>query len=84
MNIEEKIKGILTDLSGETEISGDTTLQSDLALDSLALVTLLVEIEDAFGIQFDEADMNPFDFETVQSVIDTVKKYIGDENEGSC
>ena len=84
MNIEEKIKGILTDLSGETETSGDTTLQSDLALDSLALVTLLVEIEDAFGIQFDEADMNPFDFETVQSVIDTVKKYIGDENEGSC
>ena len=84
MNIEEKIKGILADLSGETEISGDTTLQSDLDLDSLALVTLLVEIEDAFGIQFDEADMNPFDFETVQSVIDTVKKYIGDENEGSC
>lgn len=84
MNIEEKIKGILAELSGETEISGDATLQSDLALDSLALVTLLVEIEDAFEIQFDEADMNPFDFETVQSVIDTVKKYIGDENEGSC
>lgn len=84
MNIEEKIKWILAELSGETEISGDATLQSDLALDSLALVTLLVEIEDAFEIQFDEADMNPFDFETVQSVIDTVKKYIGDENEGSC
>lgn len=81
MKIEEKVKRILSELSGENEIPNEVTLQGDLALDSLSMVTLLVEIEDAFEIQFDEADMNPFDFETVQSVIDMVVKYVGDEDE---
>ena len=81
MNIEEKVKSILSELSGEDAISNEATLQNDLALDSLAMVTLLIEIEDAFEIQLDESDMNPFDFETVQSVVDMVLKYVGEENE---
>ncbi len=81
MNIEEKVKSVLSELSGEEEITNEATLQNDLALDSLSMVTLLVEIEDAFEIQLDEADMNPYDFETVQSVVDMVAKYVGDEDE---
>lgn len=75
MNTEEKIKGILSELSGEEVIDNDLKLQGDLALDSLLLVTLLVEIEESFEIELDEADMNPFDLTTVQSVIDMVEKY---------
>lgn len=81
MNIEEMLKGILSELSGEETVENDATLQGDLALDSLAMVTMLIEIEDVFGIQLDESDMNPFDLNTVQSVIDLVNKYCGDENE---
>lgn len=81
MNIEEMLKGILSELSGEETVENDATLQGDLALDSLAMVTMLIDIEDAFGIQLDESDMNPFDLNTVQSVIDMVSKYCGDENE---
>ena len=75
MNTEEKIRGILSELSGEEVIDNDLKLQGDLALDSLLLVTLLVEIEESFEIELDEADMNPFDLTTVQSVIDMVEKY---------
>lgn len=82
MNIEEKVKAILSELSGEDTIDNATALQEELALDSLMMVTLLMEIEDTFAIELDESDMNPFDLETVQSVIDLVKKYCGgDENE---
>ena len=81
MNIEEKVKGILCELSGEELIENFSTLQGDLALDSLMMVTMLVEIEEAFGIELDEADMNPFDLGTIQNVIDMVAKYCGDENE---
>ncbi len=81
MNIEEKVKSILSELSGEEEITNEATLQNDLTLDSLSMVTLLVEIEETFEIQLDEVDMNPFDFETVQSVIDMIAKYVGDEDE---
>ena len=81
MNIEEKVKEILFELSGEESIENSSSLQGDLALDSLMMVTMLVEIEETFGIELDEADMNPFDLGTVQNVIDMVAKYCGDENE---
>ena len=59
----------------------NASLQEDLALDSLAMVMLLIEIEEAFGIELDESDMNPFELNTVQDVIVLVSKYFGDENE---
>ena len=34
-----------------------------------------------FNIELDETDMNPFDLDTVQNVIDMVARYCGDENE---
>ena len=81
MNIETKVKEILCELSGEETIENTDHLQGDLALDSLMMVTMLVEIEETFAIELDEADMNPFDLGTVQNVIDMVAKYCGDENE---
>lgn len=81
MNIEEKVKGILSELSGEEEITNEMTLQNDLALDSLMMVNMLVEIEEVFKVELDEADMNPFDLSTVQSVIDMVTKYYDDKDE---
>lgn len=80
MNIVEKVKGILCQLSGEEIVENSSLLQEDLMLDSLSMVTMLVEIEDIFDIALDESDMNPFDLSTVQNVIDMVTKYVGDEN----
>lgn len=81
MNIETKVKEILYELSGKETIENTDHLLGDLALDSLMMVTMLVEIEETFAIELDEADMNPFDLGTVQNVIDMVAKYCGDENE---
>lgn len=84
MNIQEKVKEILFELSGEENIENSSTLQGELAFDSIMMVTMLVEIEEVFEIELDETDMNPFDLNTVQSVIDMVAKYCGDENEKAC
>lgn len=84
MNIEEKVKEILFELSGEEVIENDYYLEEQLILDSLAMVTLLIELEETFEIELDEADMNPFELSTVQNVIDLVSKYCGDENEKTC
>ena len=77
MNVDKKVKNILVELSGENNIKNDMTLQEDLLLDSLLMVTLLIEIEETFKIQLDESDMNPLELTTVKSVIDLVNKYIG-------
>ena len=82
MNVEKKVREILRELSSEKVIENSSWLQRDLALDSLSMVVLLIEIENVFGIELDETDMNPFDLNTVGNVIDMVKKYIGgDKNE---
>lgn len=77
----KKIYDILKELSGAQEITPESDLQNDLVLDSLSMVTLLVELEDAFDIQFDEEDMNPFDLKDVHAVIKLVKKYCDLEGE---
>lgn len=81
MNLEEKIGEILFELSGVEATNNNASLQADLALDSLAMVMLLIEIEEEFGIELEESDMNPFELNTVQDIIDLVSKYLGDENE---
>lgn len=79
MNIEGKVKDIISELCGEENIENSMTLQNDLSLDSLLMVTLLIEIEEKFEITLGESDMNPFELTTVQSVIDLVRKYIDEE-----
>ncbi len=81
MNLEEKISEILFELSGIETTDKNASLQVDFALDSLAMVMLLIEIEEVFGIALDESDMNPFELNTVQDIIVLVSKYLGVEDE---
>lgn len=81
MEIFEKISEILCELSGIKEIKPEDDLKEDLALDSLSMVTLLLEIEETFEVELDESDMNPFDLNTVEDAVKLVEKYRGDENE---
>ena len=47
-----------------SEVTGQTRLMEDLGFDSLALMMLAMEIEDAFGFRFDALVR----FETVEDV----------------
>lgn len=78
MDIESRVKDIIFGLSNSDKFENDSTLKEDLALDSILMVTLLIEVEEAFGIELDESDMNPFDLSTVQDIIQLVKKYCED------
>ena len=71
----DKIIEILKELSGLDEIRLEANLKSDLALDSFSMVALLIAIENAFQIELDESDLNPYQLITVQDTVDLVKKY---------
>ena len=81
MEIFEKISKILSELSGIEEIKPENDLKEDLALDSLSMITLLLEIEETFEIELDESDMNPFDLNTVEDAVKLTEKYLGDDYE---
>lgn len=81
MTTNEKVTDLLTDLSGLSDISPESTLNEDLGLDSLAMVMLLVALEDTFAIELNEADMNPFDLKTVGDVISLAERYVDDHED---
>lgn len=80
----KKIFNILKELSGVDNISPECKLQEDLALDSLCMITLLLELEDCFNIELKESDMNPYNLLTVQDIIGLVEKYCGEHYEEMC
>ena len=77
---EKKISQLLEKMSGKRSVKSTDGLQNDLGFDSLGMVTLLIEIEEEFGIELAESDMNPFDLSTVADVVKLVGKY-GENNE---
>ena len=72
MNNLEKLSTIMADQLGieDSVISEDTTLE-DLGADSLALVELVMSVEEEFDIQIDDEDMEKF--KTVGDVLDYIE-----------
>jgi acyl carrier protein len=81
--IEITVVEILGNLGVENIDDFSAKLIEDLGLDSLKMVTLLIEIEDAFSIELDESDMNPFDLVTVKDIVTLATKYVAEDGGGS-
>ncbi|MBE5922413.1 MAG: acyl carrier protein [Lachnospiraceae bacterium] len=63
----EKVKEIIVEQLGkdEDEVTLQTSVKDDLDADSLDLYQIITEIEDEFGVQFDD----PEAIETVEDVV---------------
>lgn len=75
-NIKKEVFELLTDLCGSEVIDTSQSLIGDLSFDSLRMVTLLIMLEDTFGFELDQSDMNPFLLITVNDVLNLVKQYL--------
>lgn len=73
MNNLEKLRGIIADQLSidESTITEDTTLE-DLGADSLALVELVMSVEEEFEIEIQDEEME--NFKTVGDVLDYIEK----------
>ena len=71
MNIQEKIGNIFTKYSKNADINPETSLK-DLGLDSLDLVEVLMDIEEEFGIEFEDEEM--VSLKTVNDVLAIIER----------
>lgn len=75
---KKKLMDVLLQLSGVENVHEGDFLLTDWGLDSLALVNLMVMLEDVFSIEFLPSDLDPFALSAVEDVMLLVAKYIGD------
>ncbi|MBE6799014.1 MAG: acyl carrier protein [Ruminococcaceae bacterium] len=75
MSVDKQVYCILSELSGMESFDKSSSLRGNLVLDSLMMVTLILELEDRFNIQLDESDMNPFELVTVDDVLKLAERY---------
>ncbi|MFD4327826.1 acyl carrier protein [Nocardioides sp. NPDC058538] len=80
--ILDRVAGAITEVIGPDHGAGtltaDTLLFGSLPeLDSLALVELITVLEDRFGFEMDEDDINAEVFESVGSLAEYVRAQVG-------
>lgn len=74
--MEDRIKKVIQNmLNNDSDIDSNADLKV-YGVDSLAKVQLLVDLEDEFGIEFEEDDINQNNFSSVLTIKETIGKYI--------
>jgi acyl carrier protein len=71
VNLETRIVGIVQDILASNAIlrpAGIDDALSELGMTSMNMVTLMLTIEDDFGIVLPKADLNPNNFRTVGTI----------------
>ncbi len=72
--IREKVLEILMENRPDIENIENAELVNDGLLDSFDIVTLVTDLDKAFEINIDGADITPENFNTVDSIVELVKK----------
>lgn len=57
----------------ENNVTPETKLK-EISLDSLSFISLIVNLEQEFGIEFDDEELNIYEWETVQEIINLVEE----------
>ncbi|HKS98291.1 MAG TPA: phosphopantetheine-binding protein [Rugosimonospora sp.] len=63
------------------ELAEETRLLADLSLDSTNVIELLMELEDALGLQIDPDELAAEAFETVGTLTDYIEACLSDARE---
>ncbi len=70
--MDEKLIKIIQEYTPQTELKPESDFQSDLGLDSLQLPSLIVEIEDAYGISLPIPEIA--DIHTIKELSELIAK----------
>ncbi len=70
----EELLEILQEVKPGVDFENDTDLIGHGVLDSITMVTLVLELNDAFDIEITPVDIVPENFKTVQTIQDMIQR----------
>lgn len=72
--MKEQLLEILEDLRPDVEFEGETELITGGVLDSMDIVSLVAELDDAFDVQIHVEDLLPENFNSVDAMLALIQK----------
>lgn len=72
--MKEKIKEIIADNRPDIDDLDNAHFVEDGLLDSFDIITLVSAFDQAFGISIDGADITPENFDTLDNIVELLKK----------
>ena len=74
----DELLEILNEVNPGVDFEIDTDLIGHGVLDSITMVTLVMELNDAFDIEITPVDIVPENFKTVQTIYDMIQRLSDD------
>ena len=73
-DMKEKLFSILEDIRPDVDFSSEQKLIDDEILDSFDIVSLVGELDEAFGIEINVDDLMPENFDSPEAILQLVNK----------
>lgn len=70
----EELLRILSDIRPDVDFENATKLIDDSILDSFDIITIVSELDDAYGIDIEVSELEPENFNTAAAMMDLIKK----------
>ena len=70
----EKLLEILKGVRPDVDFENETALVDDGILDSFDVVSIISELDDAFGVQIRIAELDPENFNSAKSILAMIEK----------
>ena len=74
----DELLEVLNEVKPGVDFENDTDLIGHGVLDSITMVTLVMELNDAFDIEITPVDIVPENFKTVQTIYDMIQRLSDD------
>ena len=72
--MREKLLALLEDVRPDIEFEKETQLIDGGVLDSFDIISIAQEINEAFGVDVNVEDLEPYNFNTVDAMVELIEK----------
>ncbi len=73
--MRQRIIDILMDFNEDVDYEQENRLIDEGHIDSLDLTAIILELEEAFGVQIDASEIEPENFNSVDAILDMIQRY---------
>ena len=78
MNTKDTLLDILNDIDDSIDWKEQKGLVDERILDSFCVITLISDLEDAYGVEIEAAEMIPENFNSVDAIWDMINQAAGE------